>query len=112
MLNINEGGKAAAFLCLRDGGEGQGGFTRGFRAEDFHDTSAWEATNTERTVDQEVSCRDYFHIHPMRVSHPHDRGFTEFLLDLGDCEIEVPFTCVLEFVRRHNFCCCFRSHAR
>jgi hypothetical protein len=40
VLDVDEGGQTAAFLGLGDGGEGEGGFAGGFRAEDLDDPAA------------------------------------------------------------------------
>ena len=96
MLDIDERRKASAFLSLGDGGEGKRRFARGFRTEDFDDSAAWEATDAEGPVDQQVAGRDHIHIAAAFIAEAHDGCFSEFLLDMGDRKVEVALAGVLE----------------
>ena len=58
VLDIDEGGEAAALLRLGDGGEGEGRLSGGFRAEDLDDPAAREAADAEGAVDEEVAGGD------------------------------------------------------
>ena len=110
VLDVDEGGEAAAFLGLGDDGEGEGGFAGGFRAEDFDDAAAGEAADAEGAVDEQVAGGDDIDIDALVVAEAHDGGFAEFLLDVGDGEVEVAFAGFLEFFGGGFFGGCFGGH--
>ena len=89
VLDVDEGGQAAGLLGLGDGGEGEGRLAGGFRAVDFDDAAAGEAADAEGAVDEQVAGGDDIDIDAVVVAHPHDGGLPEFLLDVGDGEIEI-----------------------
>ena len=89
MLDIDKGGEAAHLLCLGNDGERQRGFTGGFGPEYFDDAAARESAGAEGPINDEVAGRDDFDIHAGVGAQPHDGGFAEIFLNLGNSQIEV-----------------------
>ena len=110
VLDVDEGGEAAAFLGLGDDGEGERGLAGGFRAEDLDDPAAREAADAEGAVDEQVAGRDDIDIDAVVIAEAHDGGFAELLLDVGDGEIQIAFAGFLEFFVCGFFCGCFGGH--
>ena len=110
VLNVNEGGEATAFLGLGDRREREGGFAGGFRTEHFDDSAAGESADTEGAVDEQIAGRDDIDIDAVSIAEAHDGGFAEFLLNVGDGEVEVAFAGLLEFIVSGFFCGCFGCH--
>jgi len=96
VLDVDEGGEAAALLRLGNDGERERGLTRGFRAEHFHNPAAGETANPESAVDQQVPGGDDIDIDAAVIAEAHDRRFTELLLDVGDREIQIAFAGFVE----------------
>ena len=92
MFDIDEGRESPALLGLGNRGEGERGFTRGFRSEDLDNPSPREAADSESAVNQEVSGWDSFDIHTGVVAQAHDGGIAEVFLNLGNGKIKVLLT--------------------
>lgn len=82
VFHVDEGGEAACLLCLRDGGEGEGGFAGGFGAEYFDDAASREAARAEGAVDEKVAGGDDFDGHGGFVAEAHNGCFAKVFLDL------------------------------
>jgi hypothetical protein len=50
MFRVDEGGNTSEFLDLSDNMLREGGFTTGFRAVDFNDSSAWDSLYSESNI--------------------------------------------------------------
>ncbi|MNE65847.1 hypothetical protein D3C80_1613640 [compost metagenome] len=82
MLGVDEGTGRAGLLGLGDHGQGQCGFTRGFRAVDLDDTTFWQAADAQRDVQAERTGRNGRDRLAIVITHAHDRAFTELTFDL------------------------------
>jgi hypothetical protein len=96
-------------LC--DHGEGESGFTGGFRAEHLDDPAAGKSADAEGTVNQEIPGGNDIDIDNLVIAEAHDGGFAEFFLDVGDGEVQVALAGLLEFFVCGFFCGCFCGHS-
>ena len=74
MLRINECGSPARFLHLGNNVERNRRFTGGFRPEDFHNSSARNAADSDCIVERERTGVNRLHLHVAVLSQTHDRA--------------------------------------
>lgn len=89
VLDINESGEPSAFLGLGHDGEGERGFSGGFRPVNFHDASPGEASNTQGAVNEEIAGGDDFHFGMGIVTEAHNGTLAIIFGDLLDGQIEI-----------------------
>ena len=77
MLHVDKRRFAPRFLGLRHHMQRQGGFTRRFRAVDFHDPAPRNAANTKGQVQPQRAGGNTLHLHAAVLSQFHDRAFAE-----------------------------------
>jgi len=98
VFGIDEGGRAAATLHLRDDRQRERGLAGGFRPVDLDDAAFRQATDAERDVEPKRARGDDFDVVAVGVAKAHDRALAELLLDLAErCDqglLAVFFHCV------------------
>src|SRR5439155_3759846 len=88
VLGVDERADASSPLAFRDDVVDEGRLARRLRAEDLHDTTAWEASDAESDVERERSRRDRAHGYLRGVAHAHHRPLAELTLDLAERSLE------------------------
>jgi hypothetical protein len=83
VLGVDEGRDAALALGVCHCVKGHGGLTGGFRPVNFYDAATGKAANSQSYVQRNGTGRDNLDRGPDFVPEPHDRAFTELLVDLG-----------------------------
>ena len=82
VLRVHKGTGGAFFLGLGNHAQGQGGFTRGFRAVDFHDPPLRQPANTQGYIQPQRTGGDGRHALALAIAHAHDGTFAELALNL------------------------------
>ena len=85
MLGVHERGRAAQLLRLGNDLQCERRLTRRLRTVDLHDAASRQATDTQRDVQPDRTCRNSLYIpDDAAVSHTHDRSLAELLFDLAE----------------------------
>ena len=104
VLDVDEGGDAAALLRLRDDVLADGGLARRLRAEDLGDPAARDAADAEREVERDRARGDGVDRLPLGGPELHDRAATELLLDREDRGVHRASALRDRLVRRRRRC--------
>src|SRR5205807_2388164 len=102
-LDSDERCEASALLRLSDDGQCKRCFAGRFRAENFHNPSAWKSTDSEGAVDQNVSSRNDIDINNPFAAQTHDRTFAVIFRDLLDRQVEVLISRGSQFISGCSF---------
>jgi len=89
VLDVDEGGEAAALLGLGDHAETEGGLAGGFRAVDLDDAALGEAADPEGEVDGKRAGAERLDLHLGIATEAHDRALAELLRDGGERELDI-----------------------
>ncbi len=82
MLSINECRNAAFVLGLGHGMQGQGGFSGGFRAVNFHYPAPGISAHAQGLVQGQGTGSDHRHLFHHPAAELHDGAFAELALNL------------------------------
>ncbi len=88
VLGVDVGANAAVALCFGDHVHGQGGLTRGLRAEDLHDSATGQAADAERNIQGQGAGLHGLDGHRPLLAHPHDGALAELLVDGRQCDVQ------------------------
>jgi len=89
MLGIDKRTSAPDLLHLGNDLQGEGGFTRGFRAINFDHTPPRQSAHPECQIQTEGAGGDDLNVRrDVVLPHAHDGTFTELFLDLRKCGLQ------------------------
>ncbi len=82
VFGVDECAGRAGFLRLGDHGQGQRGFTGGFRTVDFNNTAFWQTADAECDIQTQRASRDGRDRLTVLIAHTHYGTLAELTFDL------------------------------